>query len=87
MDTILFIEFSEAQWQLTPMSVMKSCQNSNLSKLLLCVLLSARMKKMHQKIKALEWSKHFPIISNMDFSTAQRQLTHKSLVGSCRILN
>ena len=32
--TILFIDFSDAQGQLTPKSVMESCQNSNSSELL-----------------------------------------------------
>ena len=32
--TTLFIDFSDAQGQLTPKSVMESCRNSNLSKLL-----------------------------------------------------
>ena len=31
--TTLFINFSDAQGQLTPKSVMKSCRNSNASKL------------------------------------------------------
>ena len=33
MVTTLFIDFSDAQWQLTPMSVMESCRKSNSSKL------------------------------------------------------
>ena len=33
MVTILFINFSDAQGQLTPKSVMESCRNSNPSKL------------------------------------------------------
>ena len=32
--TTLFIDFSDAQGQLTPKSVMESCQNSNSSKFL-----------------------------------------------------
>ena len=32
--TRLFVDFSNAQWQLTPKSVMESCQNSSSSKLL-----------------------------------------------------
>ena len=47
--TTLSIDFSDAQGQLIPKSVMKSCQNSNSSKLLWLVLLSARMKKIHLK--------------------------------------
>ena len=57
--TTLFIDFSDAQGQLTPKSVMKYCQNSNSSKLLCLVLLPARMKKIHSKMTALEWSQYF----------------------------
>ena len=39
--TTLFINFSDAQGQLTPKSVMESCRNPNPSKLLWLVLLSA----------------------------------------------
>ena len=47
--TTLFINLSDAQGQPTPKSVMKSCQNSNSSKLLWLVLIPARMKKIHPK--------------------------------------
>ena len=40
--TILFINYSDAQGQLTPKSVMKTCRNSNSSELLWLVLLSAK---------------------------------------------
>ena len=86
--TPLFINFSDTQGQLTPKSVMESCQNSNPSKLLWLVLLSARMKKIHPKMKVLEWSQHFSHYKSMGiFPDAQGQLTHKSLVGFCRISN
>ena len=58
--TTLFINFSDAQGQLTPKSVMESYRNSNPSMLLWLVLLSARMKKIHSKMKVLEWSQDFP---------------------------
>ena len=45
--TTLFINLSDTQGQLTPKSVMEYCRNSNSSKLLEFVLLSARMKKIH----------------------------------------
>ena len=45
--TTLFIDFSDAQGQLTPKSVIESCQNSNPSKLIGLTLLPARMKKIH----------------------------------------
>ena len=84
--TRLFIDISDAQGQLTPKSVMESCHNSNSSKLLQLVLLSARMKKIHPKMNALEWSQYFSHYKSMGiFPDAHGQLTHKSLVGSCRI--
>ena len=86
--TTLFINFSDAQGQLTPKSVMESCLNSNSSELLWFVLLSARVKKIHPKMKELEWSEHFSNYKSKGiFPDAQGQLTHKSLVQSCRILN
>ena len=57
------IDFSDAQGQLTPNSVMKSCQNSNSSKLLWLILLLA----IHPKMKALEWSQHFSQFKSMGF--------------------
>ena len=88
MVTTLFIDFSDAQGQLTPKSVMESCRNSNSSELLWFVLLSARMKKIHPKMKVLEWSQHFSHYKSMGiFPVAQGQLTHKSLVGFCQISN
>ena len=84
--TTLLINFSDAQGQLTPKSVMEFCRNSNSSELLWLVLLSARMKKIHPKMKVLEWSQHFSHYKSMGiFPDAQGQLTHKSLVGSCQI--
>ena len=86
--TTLFINLSDAQGQLTPKSVMEYCGNSNSVELLWLVLLSARMKKIHRKMKVLEWSHHFSHQKFMGiFPNAQRQITHKSLVGSCRISN
>ena len=48
----------------------------------------SRMKKIHPKMKVLEWSQHFSHYKSMGiFPDAQGQLTHKSLVRSCRISN
>ena len=63
--TTLFINSSDSKWQLTPKSVLKSCRNTNLSKLLWLVLLSARIKKIHLKMKVLEWSQHFSHYKSM----------------------
>ena len=71
---------------ITLKSAMESCLNSNSSELLWLVLLSARMKKIHPKMKELEWSQHFSHYKSMGiFPDAQGQLTHKS--QSCRISN
>ena len=86
--TTLLIDFSHAQGQLTSKTVMESCQNSNPSKLLWLTLLSARMKKILWKMKALEWSQCFSHYKSMGiFPNAQGQLTHKSFVGYCPISN
>ena len=88
MVTVLFINFSNAQGQLTLKSEMALCRNSNPSKVLWLVLLSARMKKIHPKMKVLEWSQHFSHYKSMGiFADAKGQLTHKSVVQSCRISN
>ena len=47
--TTLLIDFSDAQGQLTPKSVIEFSRNSNSSKLLWMVLLPARMKKINPK--------------------------------------
>ena len=86
--TTLFVDFSDAQGQLTLKSVMESCRNSNPSKLLWLTLLPARMKKIHWKMKVLDWSQRFSHYKSMGiFPNAQGQLTHKSFVGYCPISN
>ena len=86
--TTLFIDFSHVQGQLTPELVMEPCQNSIPSKLLWLTLLPARMKKIHWKMKVLEWSQHFSHYKSMGiFPNAKGQLTHKSFVGYCLISN
>ena len=51
--------FQDAQGQLTPQSLVESGPNSNLSEILWLSSLSASMKKIRSKIKALEWSQAF----------------------------
>ena len=68
--------------------MIESCPNSNSSEPLWFVLLSARRKKIHPKMKVLEWSQHFSHYKSMGiFTDAQGQLIHKSLVQSCQISN
>ena len=84
----LFINFSDPQGQLTPKSAEESCRNSNISELLWLVLLYARMKKIHPKMKVLEWSQHFSHYKSMGiFPDTKGQLTHKYIAQSCRNSN
>ena len=86
--TTLFIDFSNAQGQLTPKSMMESCRNSNQSKLLWKTLLPARIKRIHLELKASERSQHFSHCRPVGiFSVAQGQETHKCLIRSCPISN
>ena len=51
-------------------------------------LVICQKEEIHPKMKVLEWSQHFFHYKSMGiFSDAQGQLTHKSLVRSCRISN
>ena len=52
--------FTDAQGQLTPQSLVRSGLISNLSEMLWMFSLPASMKKIQSKVKALEWSQHFP---------------------------
>ena len=82
--TTLFIDFLHAQGQLTPKSEIEACRNSNPSKLLKLTLLPARMKKIHWKMKVLEWSQRFSHYKSFGiFPNAQGQLTHKSFECPC----
>ena len=52
--------FPDAQGQLTPQCLIRSGRISNSSKILLIFSLPASMKKIRSKMKALEWTQHFP---------------------------
>ena len=52
--------FSYAQGQLTPQSLVRSGRISNLFVMLWMFSLPASMKKIRSKMKALEWTQHFP---------------------------
>ena len=52
--------FPDAQGQLTPQSLVRSGRISNSSEMLWMFSFPARMKKIRSKMKALEWSQHFP---------------------------
>ena len=83
MFTTLYIDFSDAQGQITPESVVVSGQNLNSFKLSCMSLSPARMKMIQSKMKGLEWSKQFSHYKSMEiFPDAQGQLTLQSLVPS-----
>ena len=52
--------FPDAQGQLTPQSLVRSGRISNSFQMLWMFLLPASMKKIRSKMKALEWTQHFP---------------------------
>ena len=52
--------FPDAQGQLTPQSLVRYGRISNSSEMLWMFLLPASMKKIRSKMKALEWTQHFP---------------------------
>ena len=52
--------FQIAQGQLTPQSLVRSGRISNSSEILWMFLLPASTKKIRSKMKALEWTQHFP---------------------------
>ena len=52
--------FPDAQGQLAPQSLVRSNRISKSSEMLWIFSLPASMKKIRSKMKALEWSQHFP---------------------------
>ena len=77
--TTFYIDFSDAQWQITLELVVVSSRKWNSSKLSCMSLLPTRMKMIHTKMKELEWSQHFSHYKSMGiFQDAQGQLTPQS---------
>ena len=86
--TTLYINFSDAQGQITLVFVVVSCRNLNSSKLSCMSSLPATMRMMDSKMKELECSQDFSHYKSMGiFLDAQGQLTLQSLVQSGRISN
>ena len=74
--TTFYIDFSDAQGQITLELVVVSSRNWNSSKLSCMSLLPTRMKMIHTKMKELEWSQHFSHYKSMGiFQDVQGQLT------------
>ena len=88
VDTTLYSNFSDAQGQITLVSVSVSGRNLNSSKLSCMSSLPARMRMIESKMKELECSQDFSHYKSMGiFPDAQGQLTAQSLVRSGRISN
>ena len=84
--TTLYINFSEAQVQVTPELVVVSGRNLNSSKLSCMSSSPARMKMIQSKMEGLEWSQHFSHYKSLKiFPEAQGQLTLQSMVRSGQI--
>ena len=86
--TTLYINFSDAQGQITLDLVVVYGRNLNSSKLSCMPSLPARMRMIVSKMKELECSQDFSHYTSMGiFPDAQGQLTPQSLVESRRISN
>ena len=86
--TTLYINFSDAQGQITLLLVVVSGRNLNSFKLLCMSSLPARMRMIDSKMKELECSQYISNKKYMGiFPDAQGQLTPQSLVRSSRISN
>ena len=86
--TTLYINFSDAQGQITLELVVVSGRNLNSSKLSCMSSLPARMRMIESKMKELECSQDFSHYKSMGiFPDAQGQLTPQSLVESGPNLN
>ena len=84
--TTLYINFSNAQGQITLELVVVSGQKLNPSKLSCMSSLPARMRMIESKMKELECSQDYSHNKSMGiFPDAQGQLTPQSLVRSGRI--
>ena len=88
MFTTLYINFSDAQGQITLELVVLSGRNLNSSKPSCMSSLPERMRMIDSKMKELEYSQDFSHYKSMGiFPDAQGQLTPQSLVRSSRNSN
>ena len=86
--TTLYINFSDAQGQITLESIVVSGRNSNSSRLSCMSLLPARMEMIESKMKRLERSQRFSHYKSMgNFPDAQGQIIPQFLLRSGRMPN
>ena len=84
----LYINFSDAQGQITMLFVVVSGRNFNSSKLSWLSSIPARMRLINLTMKELEGSQDFSHYKSIGiFPDAQGQLTPQSFVRSSRISN
>ena len=84
--TTLYVNFSNAQGQITLELMVVSVRNLNSSKLSCMSLLPAGMRMIESKMKELEWSQDYSHYKSMGiFPDAQGEQTPQSLVRSGRI--
>ena len=75
--TTLYINFSEAQWQLTLSSVVGSGRNSNSSKFFIVLIICKNEEK-----EALQWFQHFSHYKyNMDIFSRRSRLAYSAVRG------
>ena len=78
--TTLYVNFSDAQGQITLESVVVSIRNLNSSKLSCMASLPARMRMIESKMKELECSQDFSHYKSMGIFPDAQGLTPQSLV-------
>ena len=68
--TFLWRFFSDAQGQLSPQFLVRSGRISNSFEMLYMSSLPESIKKIRSKMKALEWSQAFPLVTLWELSVA-----------------
>ena len=79
--TTLYVNFSDAQGQITLESVMVSGRNSNSSKLLCMSSLPARMRMIESKMKELECSRYFSHYKSMGIFSRRSRAANSAVLG------
>ena len=75
----LYVDFSDAQWKITPLSMVRYGRNSNSFQHLCLASLPVKMKKIQSKM--LEWPQHISHCKSMGiFPDVQWQLFPQSVV-------
>ena len=79
--TTLYINFSDAQGQITLESVVVSGQNWYSSKLSCMSSFPTRMKLIHTKMKELEWSQDFSHYKSMGHFSRRSRAANSAVLG------